>query len=818
MQSRPLRPVFFLCAVFLASSAMLQSLLPLRSAQAATTVMSGIVPGGTISPGDEWDVLAGTWMMNTGSLTNGGTLANADLLDNVFGGVLINNDMLTNTGTLRNDGTLSNAVSGTLTNDRLLQNSGTMTNDGLVMNAGTLTNTGTFFSPGHLTNNGMLVNTGTLTNALYNQITNTNAGMLLNYGTLTNEGTLTNDGTLYTLAGGTLLNTGTLANTFGLFNEGTLTNSGTLTNAGTASMPGLVANSGTLTNTGILTNGLYGQLTNESGASLVNTGTLTNDYLLYNAGTLTNTGTLTNDGDLGVENGGTLLNYGTINGGGNFLVFSGSTLGLAMGSALAQGRLYLSSSALYRGLGSSSGTASLSASGGVFDPDTHTATSFSTTYKTLLTTSVFTATGAGATLTYTTNPLSAAGGNGGGLDGALANAAAGTTLKSIFDTLYNSSSDKQIRHGVQQLAGEGVINTPMLVNGQVAAFRTAMCQRQSRFSSGGSGLVANGLASNGQAADAGGLWSTMGNNGGPNGSYGDNGLAATLAQMMVMNADENAGLTGASLTARGQVQQIHQGANGGYGGYNGELGLAALGYDTPVTDNLRLGAGFGYSGGQLRGGDVTTNLHTWFGSLYGTLALPQEIRLDADLTYAYTSAKVHGDYVWPVADYTTGNYAANTYSGSVKVSRGFLFFGDNGPRVTPSVALEAALSDRDAFTESGGTISKRFGASTMNTVDIPVGAALSQDYDYGKGTATPEFSAYYVRRLADTRATGDMTLLGSTSTASVSGASTGRNLVRANLGGRITTQDNVDFSLFYNGEFGDHYANNGMTMEVKYNF
>ena len=238
----------------------------------------------------------------------------------------------------------------------------------------------------------------------------------------------------------------------------------------------------------------------------------------------------------------------------------------------------------------------------------------------------------------------------------------------------------------------------------------------------------------------------------------------------------------------------------------------------PVTEALRLGAGFGFSGGQLRGSGVTTNLHTWFASLYGTLALPQQIKLDADVTYGYTTAKQYGEYTWPVTDSTTGHYTASTYSGSLKASRGFLPFGDDSLRVTPSVAMEAATSNRDAFTESGTTVTKRFAASTMNTLDMPVGAAISRDFDYGKGTVSPELSVYYVRRLADTRSTSNMTLLNSTSTSSVSGVSTGRDLWRANLGGRITTQDNMDFSLFYNGEFGDHYANNGLTLEVKYSF
>jgi len=596
-----------------------------------------------------------------------------------------------------------------------------------------------------------------------------------------------------------IVDLGTGANTLNLYGTGS-------TSSQLLGVDNLVLGDGTTAATWTLSPGAasaIGLLTLNSGTSLTVNAKVSLSAVLNSGGTLA----FSTGSGLGKYVGGSLSLA-------SLTVPSGSNLSLAAGTTITTTDADLSASATYAALGTAEGTSTITSANPITVDGGTVALTKST--STFMTSSEFTLAAGSNTATLTTGrtPLEIlVGGNGGALDSLRHTATTGSSLASLFDALYTGTSRDQVRGATQQLSGEGAINSSMLVSGQVAAFRSALGQQQGRFTAGGSGLVPSGLA--GRGASSGGSWSSLGNNGAQD---GDSGLAATLAQMMVMNANDEAGLSSAGLTARGQAQTLHQGAKGGYSGYNGEFGLAALGYDAPVTENLRLGLGLGYSSGQLRGAGVTTNLHTWFASLYGTLALPHEVTLDADLTYGYTCARLTGAYAWPVVDSTTGHYTANIYSGSLKATRGFLPFGDDGLRLTPSVALEAAQSVREAFAESGSTLIKRFGDSTTNTLDVPLGAAISRDFDYGKGTFSPELSAYYVRRLVDTRATSNVALQDGATSTSVSGTSTGRNLLRANLGGRITTMDNVDFSLFYNGEFGNSYSNNGLTLEMKYSF
>lgn len=847
MRSRPpRRPLFERLLAYALAAALLAATTPCAWAADYTIAAGSTVPWSANLASSDTLTNAGTLIFSgtptfDGTLTNNATgviVNNASLLtvahDAANNGNLTNNGGLWNTQTFYTYGTFTNAGAGVITNSGSLYNSGgAFTNNGTINTSNKLYNQsgGTFLNNGTINNSGLIWNFGSC--SFQNAGTIANTSQLWNSGTFTNNGTITNESAFTNRSTGTFLNGGTFTSNGTITNAGVFSDYGTLTNTGTATSSGTFnvmenatfSNSGSLTNSGTFLD--YGALTNTgtasnsniftimSGGTLDNSGSFANTGTLSSYGTLNNTGSITGSGAVAIKSGGVLNNYatGSITGTGSLYAYSGSTLALAVGSTINVSNLYLSSGATYTSLGSVSGTVTLYGLVHLLDAtdNASTATTLTKTSTSGLYSITFTAINgdSSATLTYTANSLgSAAGGNAGALDSARLGATSGSTLASIFNTLYAASDAAQVQSGVQQLAGEGVINTPQLIGGQMAAFRSAVGQQQGRFSggTGGSGFTASG-----------GMWSSLGNSAAAgDASLGDNGLMATLAQIMVMNANDS-GKYSSALSARGQVQTLHQGARSGLSGYNGELGVAALGYDTPVAEDLRLGAAFGYSGGQLRGAGATTNLHTWFGSLYGTWN-PGPVQLDGDLTYAYTSGTVNGEYTWPVADSTTGSYTANTYSGSIKASRAFSPFGEDGPRVTPSLAVEAARSDRDAFTESGSTLYRRFGASTMNTLDVPVGAAVSKDFDYAGGTVSPEISAYYVRRLEDTRSSGRVTLMDSTATSTVDGASTGRNLWRANAGARFATSGHIDFSLFYNGEFGQSYSNNGLTLEIKYSF
>lgn len=412
---------------------------------------------------------------------------------------------------------------------------------------------------------------------------------------------------------------------------------------------------------------------------------------------------------------------------------------------------------------------------------------------------------ANVAITYDIKPLAVLGGNGAAMDVPRTTAGSTSVARTAFDTIYSSNDEDQIRRGVQSLAGEGVVNASAVPVQQVGAFRGIVGQQVGRFT---------GTVSGHGFTDGGGLWSSLGNND-LSGLYSDGGVEATLAQMAIMKGSR---LDGPSkgISLWGQGRQIDQGGHDNISGYHGDYATAVLGYDAPVTDILRLGLAVGYSAGQISGADVDTDLDTGLVSVYGSMDLGY-VLLDADLTYAYTSGDVNGDYTWPIADHTSGNFTANTYSGSLKASKVFIVT-DDGLRIIPSIAVEAALSERDSFTESGSLLNKHFGSSTMTTVDVPVGAALSQDFDLDNGGRfTPLAGVYYVRRLEDTQAASDVTLAGANTT-NIKGASTGEDLLRSELGVTYSTPGNLAFTLDYMNQLGEDYTDNALSLMLRYKF
>lgn len=619
---------------------------------------------------------------------------------------------------------------------------------------------------------------------------------LLTQGTLTNEGTLTNDGTLTNSS--MLTNDGTLTNNFG----GTLTNSGTLTNDHT------LMNDGTLTN--------------NSGGTLTNSGTVTNDGALTNNGTLTNYRTLNNfgaldnsGGSLTVASGGAYNGYsGSSLSGGSFKVLSGGSLGMAVGSSMSVNSLYFSAGGTYSILGSQTGTVTLQGTVNLLDSSNsaYTGTLTKTSSNGLLYSTVFSATSGArsATLSYTAKNLGdAVSGNASALDGVRLSAASGSAVSGYFNRLYTSNDAQQVQRAVQQTAGEGMVNGGRLIMAQAQAFHGAIGMQQSSFSSRPHSLALDAAPS---------FWSTAGQQSG--GMFanvnGDSGLLQTLAQIASMSSANQGPHRTDAVEFRGQAHWLHQGAHDGLSGYDAEMGLAALGYDTPLSENARIGFAGGFSGGQSRGAGVTANVKSWFFGPYGTLRLGP-VTLDGDVTYTGSQGSMSGSYSFPVADSTSGNFNADTLSGNLKASHSFEF--DEGVlRLIPSVGIEAVTTRRYAFTESGSYITRRYADSIMNSVGIPVGVTLQRDFEVGKITLTPEMSAFYVRQLADTAPTASVTLLDSTKSSSTRGADAGRDRFRTGAGFRADLGGGFSASARYIGEFGNRYTDNGAELKLKYEF
>jgi fibronectin-binding autotransporter adhesin len=272
---------------------------------------------GTLNNNGNLNINTNGLFSNLGTTNNGGSglgglITNLGTLTNGIAGNIINNSGATfdNGGIASNLGSILNGVGGTFTNEQAaaLSNAG-----GTLSNLGILTNTGTI-STGASSggSGGVFSNLGSLANTATGNILNSIGGTFDNGGSTTNIGSILNG------VGGTLTNeqTGTLSNLGGLItNLGNFASSGFMTNAPSGGLGGVINNmagavaniaAGVVTNSGIINNN-GGTLSETLGAVINGTGT-------YNqtGGTTTINGTFS-QGIINIA-GGILGGSGLING------------------------------------------------------------------------------------------------------------------------------------------------------------------------------------------------------------------------------------------------------------------------------------------------------------------------------------------------------------------------------------------------------------------------------------------------------------------------------------------------------------------------
>jgi fibronectin-binding autotransporter adhesin len=269
---------------------------------------------GTLNNNGNLNINTNGLFSNLGTTNNGGSglgglITNLGTLTNGIAGNIINNSGATfdNGGIASNLGSILNGVGGTFTNEQaaaLSNAGGTLSNLGILTNTGTIStgassggsggvfsNLGSLANPatgniltsigGTFDNGGIASNLGSILNGVGGTFTNEQAAALSNAGgTLSNLGILTNTGTISTGASsggshGLFSNLGSLANTA----TGNILNS----------IGGTFDNGGSTTNIGSILNGVGGTLTNEQTGTLSNLG-----GLITNLGNFASSGFMTN--------------------------------------------------------------------------------------------------------------------------------------------------------------------------------------------------------------------------------------------------------------------------------------------------------------------------------------------------------------------------------------------------------------------------------------------------------------------------------------------------------------------------------------------
>ena len=178
----------------------------------------------------------------------------------------------------------------------------------------------------------------------------------------------------------------------------------------------------------------------------------------------------------------------------------------------------------------------------------------------------------------------------------------------------------------------------------------------------------------------------------------------------------------------------------------GAWGLA-LGADTQVASNVRMGLAYAYTDSQVKNRDLTsgnrTDVASHTGTLYGTyIGAPWYV--DGMVSYTRHNYKSHRVVTVGGLNLTPkGSYNGNQWTARAEVGHPLAVSSDS--TVTPFVRTVYTHLNTSSYAETGGaganlTVNSR----NMNTWQLGIGGRFNADLDAGNGgRLLPELRAYY---------------------------------------------------------------------------
>jgi outer membrane autotransporter protein len=186
----------------------------------------------------------------------------------------------------------------------------------------------------------------------------------------------------------------------------------------------------------------------------------------------------------------------------------------------------------------------------------------------------------------------------------------------------------------------------------------------------------------------------------------------------------------------------------GVAGFNADAYGVALGGDTAVRPDLRIGLAAQFGNTDVRSTDVlqgnSDSIFTAQFSAYGTWRFSEHAFLDGQITYGHNS---YGstNYVTPLATTLKSSYGGNQFMGRIGV--GYVWKA-NDLTITPLLSLQQYHFDIDSYNTSGGGaagIDEHVNGQSINITQPRIGSSLSYRFVDPNGfTAIPDLHVYYM--------------------------------------------------------------------------
>lgn len=243
-------------------------------------------------------------------------------------------------------------------------------------------------------------------------------------------------------------------------------------------------------------------------------------------------------------------------------------------------------------------------------------------------------------------------------------------------------------------------------------------------------------------------------------------------------------------------------------GFDSKTYGTALGVESKISDDVKLGIGYAYSKTDIDGFMRDTDVKTHTAILYGEYK-PKNWYVNAIASYGWSDydEKKNVAGVGVKADWDVEPFALQMMTGYD------MYF--NGFGVTPEAGLRYIHVKQDKYTDTAGQSVKSDDSDIVTGV---LGAKIAKSYNLSNGMLlTPEFKAAMTYDISHDNSKSTVTLVNGSSY-SVTGKPLNRFGVELGAGITAELNDNVELSLGYEGKFRKDYQDHTGLINAKYKF
>lgn len=243
-------------------------------------------------------------------------------------------------------------------------------------------------------------------------------------------------------------------------------------------------------------------------------------------------------------------------------------------------------------------------------------------------------------------------------------------------------------------------------------------------------------------------------------------------------------------------------------GFDSKTYGTALGVESKISEDVKLGIGYAYSKTDIDGFMRDTDVKTHTAILYGEYK-PNNWYVNSIASYGWSDydEKKNVAGVGVKADWDVEPFALQMMTGYD------MYF--NGFGVTPEAGLRYIHVKQDKYTDTAGQSVKSDDSDIVTGV---LGAKIAKSYNLSNGMLlTPEFKAAMTYDISHDNSKSTVTLVNGSSY-SVSGKPLNRFGVELGAGVTAELNDNVEVSLGYEGKFRKDYQDHTGLINAKYKF